>query len=306
MASLPLFSIAEIEQETGIKRDTLRVWERRYGYPVPHRNERGERKYSGEQLGRLRLIKQLMDSGMQPGKLVPQDDQQLLQLTVSTRVYSPDVEELLDILARGALYTLMPRLEELLQRHGVRNFLTDVVAPLNEAVGKAWFAGRIGIRDEHYYTEQLRRVLALVQPPQPEHEGTPLRALLSTFPGEPHGIGLLMVECTLSKEGVEVLSLGVQTPLVEIVRGAVENRCNIVGISCSEYLSRRTIAAQLVNLRTMLPENITLWAGGCGVRTLTFLDKKIRIFTELQQIPAAVAVEINARAFRTVPHPNTH
>jgi DNA-binding transcriptional MerR regulator len=46
------FSIAEIERETGIKRDTLRVWERRYGFPTPLRNEQGVRMYPSEQLSR--------------------------------------------------------------------------------------------------------------------------------------------------------------------------------------------------------------------------------------------------------------
>lgn len=288
MAYFPLFTIAEIERETGIARDTLRVWERRYGYPTPLRNERGERNYTGEQLNRLRLIKQLMASGMQPGKLVPLDDHQLRQLTVSRVARTAEVEEVLQLLANGTLFTILPCLEESLRRHGLQRFLTDVVAPLNEAVGDAWFTGKIGILDEHYYTEQIRRVLSAAQSCQPQNNRVPPRVLLSTLPGEPHGIGLLMVACTLCLEGAEVLSLGVQTPLEEIVRGAVENRCRIVGISCSEYMSRRAIAAQLVNLRKMLPENIILWAGGSGVRTMTFLQEKIRIFPDLHQIGAAL------------------
>ncbi|MDD2897661.1 MAG: MerR family transcriptional regulator [Desulfuromonadaceae bacterium] len=299
MTDTHLFSISEIERETGLARDTLRVWERRYGYPLPLRNELGERKYDGEQLNRLRLIKRLMDSGLQPGKLIPLDNRQLQQLMVSPGTFSSEVEEVLYILASGALHLLTPCLKELQRRHGLRNFLTDVVAPLNEAVGEAWFSGRIGVRDEHYYTEQLRRVLLPVSFPKEEFKETALRTLLTTLPGEPHGIGLLMVDCTLSQEGVEVFPLGVQTPLDEIVQGAVGNQCHIVGISCSEYMNRRTLAAQLVSLRKLLPENITLWVGGSGVRNMTLLDKHIRIFTGLYQLPEAVSAEISARVLRS-------
>ncbi len=284
------YSIAEIEQETGIKRDTLRVWERRYNFPIPLRNERRERIYSSEQLSRLRLIKQLMDSGTQPGKLVTLDKAQLHALAeqhVGRSVSFPG-SGVLELLTGGSLCELQPRLEILLKELGLHGFLSNVVAPLNHAVGEAWFAGKLGILDEHHYTEQIRMILTAEMRRTARNDGARPRVLLSTMPGEPHGIGLLMVACTLSLEGAEVLSLGVQTPLEEIVRGAVENKCAIVGVSCSEYLRRRTVASQLVRLRSMLPENIALWAGGSGLRNITLLQENIRIFSDLSQISAAL------------------
>ncbi|MCP2936712.1 MerR family transcriptional regulator, partial [Salmonella enterica subsp. enterica serovar Typhimurium] len=55
---------------TGLLKDTLRVWERRYGFPKPIRDEAGERLYSLEDVGKLRLIRRLMDQGWRPGKLL--------------------------------------------------------------------------------------------------------------------------------------------------------------------------------------------------------------------------------------------
>ncbi len=43
-----LFAISTVERNTGIGRDTLRIWERRYGFPTPERNDKGERVYSAE------------------------------------------------------------------------------------------------------------------------------------------------------------------------------------------------------------------------------------------------------------------
>ena len=48
-----LYSICVVERDTGIGRDTLRVWDRRYGFPEPVRSEKGERKYSEKQLPRI-------------------------------------------------------------------------------------------------------------------------------------------------------------------------------------------------------------------------------------------------------------
>lgn len=284
-------TMAEIERETGISRDTLRIWQRRYGFPEPQRNQRSERNYSIDQLERLRLIKQLLDSGMRPGKLARLDLQQLRQITQQQResaVLSRDIDELLHMMATGPSYGLLTRMEALLQQQGLKDFLNEVVAPMNHAVGEAWFSGSIGVLDEHLYAEQIRMLLtgALRNLPKTEHSP---RAFLTTLPGEQHGIGLLMAACILALEGIEVLLLGVQTPLDEIARGTIEADCRIVGISCSEYMNRRTIATQLVRLRKMLPDRVALWAGGSGISKLTAMPSGIRLFTSLEQISSAVA-----------------
>ncbi|SJZ87825.1 DNA-binding transcriptional regulator, MerR family [Trichlorobacter thiogenes] len=284
------FSISDLERETGISRDTLRIWERRYGFPAPQRNQRSERNYSVEQLERLRLIKQLMDSGMRPGKLAILDLQQLSQITQQqreTQTVPRDVEELLQILATGPRYGLLARLEALLQQQGLRDFLIGVLAPMNHAVGEAWFAGRIGVLDEHHYAEQARMVLLTALRRLPQTPGNS-RALLTTLPGEQHGLGLLMATCMLALEGVEVLLLGVQTPLEEIVRGAIEGECSIVGISCSEYMNRRTVATQLVRLRNLLPDTTVLWAGGGGIKGIPAMPTGIQLFSSLDQISTAL------------------
>ena len=55
--------IAAVEQATGIARATLRIWERRYGFPQPGRDLRGERSYPGEQIRKLRLPKPRVNVG---------------------------------------------------------------------------------------------------------------------------------------------------------------------------------------------------------------------------------------------------
>ena len=61
------FTIASVEKETGLSKDTLRMWERRYGFPAPGRDPAGDRLYPAGQVERLRLIKRLIDQGHRPG-----------------------------------------------------------------------------------------------------------------------------------------------------------------------------------------------------------------------------------------------
>lgn len=290
MATKIQFSLTEMERETGISKDTLRVWEKRYGFPEPQRNQRGERSYSPEQLERLRLIKQLMDGGMRPGKLARLGLQQLRQMTRQARDTAelPDeLQPLLEAVSRGPNQDLPVRLEALLQQRGLRDFLNGVLAPMNHAVGEAWFSGRIGILDEHYYSEQVRMVLTSALRNLPGKEGAP-RALLTTMPGEQHSIGLQMAACMLALEGVEPLLLGVQTPLDEIARGATQGECSIVGVSCSEQMSRRTVATQLARLRNLLPGSVNLWAGGRGVNGIVAMPSGIQLFSSLDQISSVL------------------
>src|SRR3954469_18148567 len=72
--------IASVEQSTGIARATLRIWERRYGFPQPGRDPRGERSYPDEQVRKLRLIAELMTQGHRPGRLVQLTHAQLSAL----------------------------------------------------------------------------------------------------------------------------------------------------------------------------------------------------------------------------------
>ena len=72
--------IASVEQVTGIARATLRIWERRYGFPQPGRDLRGERCYPDEQVRKLRLIADLMAQGHRPGRLVQMTAPQLMAL----------------------------------------------------------------------------------------------------------------------------------------------------------------------------------------------------------------------------------
>lgn len=68
--ALTMFTIAAVERDTRLGKDTLRVWERRYGFPRPLRDDNGERLYPPEQVEQLRHIRRLLDAGWRPGRIV--------------------------------------------------------------------------------------------------------------------------------------------------------------------------------------------------------------------------------------------
>ena len=258
-------SIAAVERETGLGKDTLRVWERRYGFPQPDRDDKGERLYPTEQVDKLRLIRCLLDRGMRLGRTV--------ELGTSLR--------------------------QSLLRQGLQRFVSETVAPLNEEVGAAWMRGEIQVSDEHAYTEQVQNVLrGAIGSFGPSSERP--RVLLSTLPGEDHVLGLLMVEATLVSEGAACLSLGTRTPMADLCRAAVDSGIDVVGLSFSAAFPARQAIDRLVELRAILPAQIAIWAGGAAVRGKQKRLPGVRVVTDLDDARQALAEWRSAHATERV------
>ena len=260
-------NISAVERETGLSKDVLRMWERRYGFPKPRRDENAERQYSVPEVAKLRAIKRLMDVGMRPGKLIGLSADELNVLAdaragAAREAVAPALERDVLTLLRGHDATaLQHTLANLLMRQGLQRFVLDTVSPLNRAVGVAWMRGELQVFEEHLYTEQLQVALRTAINAFPRQAGLP-RALLTTFPSEQHGLGLLMVEALLVPEGVQCISLGPQTPLDDIRRAAIAHKVQIVALSFSAAFPVRQAGDALLNLRRQLPAHVSLWAGG--------------------------------------------
>jgi MerR family transcriptional regulator, light-induced transcriptional regulator len=259
-------SISAVERDTGLSKDTLRMWERRYGFPQPSRDANGERAYPLIQVKKLQLVKRLMDAGLRPGKIISRSLEDLTHMSArGTHAGEPrsEVGAYLDLLRSGELAELRRRLSQNLMKQGLGEFVMATVAPLNRAVGEAWMQGDLAVFEEHLYTEQvaalLRTALASTQWP-----GQRPRVLLTTFPGELHALGLLMVEALLAIEGAACAPLGTETPLAEIARAARTHRSDVVGLSFSAAFNEKHAAAGLAELRAMLPVSIEMWAGGAA------------------------------------------
>lgn len=287
-------SIAAVERDCGIGKDALRIWERRYGFPAPGRDGYGERIYPLEQVEKLRLIKRLLDLGHRPGRIValPMDTLQRLsygqagaaQLPGQANAAWAEMRDVLACVREHDAHRLRQRLRQAARRLGQDRFITELVAPLNEQIGNAWMRGELEIFEEHLYTQCLTSVLRhAIDSVAQAQQATGPAILLTTFPQESHGLGLLMAESLLSLAGCHCLSLGTQTPLPDIVKAAQARQVDVVALSFSQSLNPKQVYAGLQELRQLMPAPIELWAGGrnpallrrpvAGVLVLDALDK---------------------------------
>ncbi|MFO1415444.1 MAG: MerR family transcriptional regulator [Burkholderiales bacterium] len=260
-------NISAVERDTGLSKDVLRMWERRYGFPNPGRDENGERLYSAADIGKLRAMKRLMDVGLRPGKIIGLSIAELNAMADARTPQRQDPlapaleRDIITMLQTHDVPALQHALANLVMRQGLQRFVLDTITPLNRAIGDAWMRGELQVFEEHLYTEQLQVALRAAINAFPRQQGTP-RMLLTTFPSEQHGLGLLMVEAMMVPEGVQCISLGPQTPLDDIRRAAIAHKVHIVALSFSAAFPLRQATDGLALLRRELPAHVTLWAGG--------------------------------------------
>lgn len=270
-----LFSISDVERDIGVAKETLRVWERRYGFPQPQRDANGERVYPPDQVHRLSLVKRLLDQGYRPGKIMALGADALAALgakptsAVPARgLDDPEIRACIDLLKAHKLAELRQRLSQSMLLMGLQRCVLELIAPLTTAVGTAWAHGEVAVFEEHLYSEILQTVMraAIVAATQQSaHEAAAPRVLLTTVPQERHGLGLLMAEALLALEGAHCVSLGVQTPLGDIVEAARTQRADIVALSFSGVTSPRAAVDNVNELRSRLGDNAEVWTGGAGV-----------------------------------------
>lgn len=267
-----LSSISEVERDTGVPKETLRVWERRYAFPHPERDANGERLYPASQVQRLRLVKRLLDLGYRPGKIIHLDSDALAELAAKAGAESPtpnanapEMRLALDLIKRHKVGELRQRLAQASLHLGLQRFVTELVAPLTTLVGDSWAAGELAVFEEHLFAELIQSVMrnAIFSANQQIGlaAGSP-RILLTTVPQERHGLGLLMAEALFALEGAHCVSLGVQTPLNDIVRAARVQNADIVALSFSSAVSPRAAVDNVIELQARLGDATQVWAGG--------------------------------------------
>jgi len=283
-------SIGALSRATGIPVETLRTWEIRYGFPVPERRPSGHRVYPLTIVPRLGRIAEALARGHRAGQVVPASDADLRELLgtgPSAAVASPpespslaagDVSKLLRLVESFESDRLTHALLSASARLGPLTFLETVAAPLLHAVGEAWAKDRLQVRHEHFVSERLGDVLRSARLPLEERASGPL-VVLSTPPGEAHGLGLQMAALIVASAGCRVLYLGTETPVPDMVTLTRDLGARALALSVAASARKHPTAALVRRIRGMLPRRTALLVGGAGAPAAS---PGVRVFANLR------------------------
>lgn len=270
MASLTIGALASA---TGIPVETLRTWERRYGYPEAARKPSGHRVYPLTTVARLRRVAQAMALGHRAAQVVAATDQTLDLLlaaaggpSAGSPRHAAQVASVAELVKAVAVFDTdsLRRMFQADWAHlGPLDFLEQRAAPLMAAIGAQWVEGGLDIRHEHVASASLGDFLRTARFPHDEVARGPSVAL-ATLDGELHGLGLQMCATIFALAGWRSLVVGVSTPLDELAALAVEANVAAVAVSLVQPPSDDT-AETIASLRHRLPAHIPVLLGGSGV-----------------------------------------
>src|SRR5438270_7292127 len=188
--------IREVVRITGLRREQLYMWQRRYGFPAPLRDSFGDRVYPPDQVARLRLIKQLLSEGWRAGAVVPLADtalQSMLGLTVEEPAPLPsEIESAVRMLGSHRTVDLQNHLSKLLAAQGLRKFLEQTLIPLNEAVHERVVRGEMQTFQELRFADLAQRLLRESRTGRSTRDAR--QVLLATPPNDPNQLGLTILE----------------------------------------------------------------------------------------------------------------
>jgi DNA-binding transcriptional MerR regulator len=284
-----------VTRRTGIGEHTLRAWERRFGFPTPHRLPSGHRRYSADQVRQLLLIQEALSCGYRAGDVVPLDRDRLESLLAEvgrgdSLVEEPSPEWLRKVLDASVDFDragLVTQLHSAAVTLGVRRWLREQVEPLLVEVGEAWARGDLQVRHEHFISEALEDILRELRASiEAGARGRPI--VLACLPGEHHALGLQVAALSIAAVGRRVHVLGPRTPVDEIVQAALAVDAAAVGVSISLYSAVKDTPAEVTELREKLPSRIRLWLGGAGPKLIEDLPVNLEVLESLDDLDRAL------------------
>lgn len=293
-------TILVVAKRTGLPMETLRAWERRYGFPAPERRPGSNRRlYSQADVEKLIAVRRALDLGYRVGDVIGKSSAELAALegldgpAEAPERLGHDVsvaglpEELVAMLAREQVVSIEAELRQAAAALGPRRFVTDVAYPFAVRVGAAWSDGELSVRHEHVATECLVTRLRVLLSNYQDLEGRPV-VLLATLPGEPHGLALQMVALYLVTAGASPRLLGISTPPGDIVEAASAFRADVVGLTITPVVDPRESTRHAKFLRKRLDAAVPLWLGGAGASAIGSVDGDVQVATTWSALDEAL------------------
>jgi methanogenic corrinoid protein MtbC1 len=286
-------SIGSLSSATGVPVDTLRTWERRYGFPIPTARTGGShRRYAAETIGQVQLIVRALELGHRPSAVVGRDPAELRRL-LGSAMPSPspvasDAASDRGVLARWLELSrqmdgegLSGEFHRSLAEMPALSFLEHRMGPYLQAMGEQWARGLLRISHEHFASERVREFLTAQWRAASDGQRSPsATAVLATLPGERHVLGLHMAAWVIALAGVHVVFIGADTPVAEVALTARRHSARGVALSVAGGFTG-DLEAMLNDLAGLLPANVSIATGGDGSSKSVHSALNLKSFKDL-------------------------
>ncbi len=214
------YTIKDLEQISGIKAHTIRVWEQRYNFLQPKRTETNIRTYSAEELKTILNVSLLNKYGYKISHIDKMSTFQMEEKILGLNQMDAQKEKVVNDLIKEMVSLNMSNFERQLDLYiaqkGIEKTITEIIFSFLERVGILWITNHINPAQEHLSTNILRQKIILGIEKLSNVQLTNKRIVLFMPESEFHEIGLLYVHFLLKQRGIGVDYLGTNVPVVDL------------------------------------------------------------------------------------------
>ena len=215
-----LFTIKDLENLSGIKAHTIRIWEQRYSFLKPQRTETNIRYYTNRELKTILNIALLNKYGYKISHIDRMNEQELqnklITLSQSEAYQERIVNELIHHMIDLDIESFENVMDNYIIAKGIDKTINQVIFPFLERIGILWLTNHIHPVQEHLVTNIIRQKLMVGIEGVVTHIHTEKTILLFLPESEHHELGLLYTYYLLKKRGARVLYLGANVPLKDL------------------------------------------------------------------------------------------
>lgn len=289
--------IHRVAKLTGLSRDVIRVWERRYGIVQPSRSANRYRTYTDADVALLRYLKQEMDQGQSIGNLAALGRDQLMKAATGAArsfalpPYERLLHELIGLLDPLDKVSFERRLNGAVAVIPFEEALYGILLPLQTRIGELWHDGRLNVGVEHYVTNQVRQKIFTAMNQLPLHEQG-LRIVLACPPGEHHEVGLLAAAYVCASRGCRTYYLGANMPFDQLALLCRQIDSDVLLLSVTTPPPPHEWSSWMAALQNLATSHRTIALGGAGAQTLSLPAKarRIEILDDLQDLQQRLTV----------------
>jgi len=301
----PTFNMKVVTQETGLKPDTLRAWERRYGLPTPQRTGGGHRLYSQYDIGLLKWLIARQEEGLSISNAVDlwqqleakgQDPLQAIPPPGAAPPWSAPVSgKKIDELRAGWVeaclnfdeYRAQHLLAEAFAVYSVETVGLELLQPALNQIGEGWSDGSITVEQEHFASALTLRQLDALLAATPSAKGQG-RLLVACPPKEEHTFSPLLLTLLMRRRNWDVVYLGANVPLERLEKVTQTINPQLIILIAQALYTAGTLLALADRL---VQSQFSVAFGGAA---FTYLEETRRhipgpfLGTELQDAPQTI------------------
>jgi len=230
-----LYQITELEQLTGIKAHTIRIWEKRYNLIEPDRTSTNYRRYSDDQVKKLLNVSTLLSSGYKISKIASLSEKDL-----HTKVLESQANKQEDVICATFVNDLLSSMIDfdeqafektysaVINRFGLFEAMLNVFYPLLNKIGLLWSINDFSPAQEHFASCLIKRKIMAATDGLPFAKNKKKKFLLLLLPGEMHDISLLFANYIIRSKGYETIYLGQDVPYENISLVLKQTKPNFV------------------------------------------------------------------------------